>query len=102
MLELSIDNGERATFDLVDSRHNNGLLRLRARFSGRDIVQVAILTTLHEKRVNAADRGLVETPRVVTELRRKLVCLVKNKSASHNHLEVREEPSMYCSKMFLT
>ena len=38
-------------------------------------MQVSVLASLHETRVNAADCGLVEIPHVFTELRQKLVCL---------------------------
>jgi hypothetical protein len=74
ILELAIDIWKGTTFDLVGS-NNNSLPRFRARFSSRDLAQVATLTTLHEARVNAANRSLVETRHVVTELRQKLVRL---------------------------
>ena len=68
ILELSIDLWKGTTLDLVGSCHNDSLPGFRARLSSRNIMHVSVLTSLHEARVNAADRGLVETPHVVTEL----------------------------------
>ena len=75
VLELSIDIWEGTTFDLVGSRHNNGLPCFRARLSSRDVVQVTISTILHEARMKVADSGLVETPYVSTKLREELARL---------------------------
>lgn len=67
IFELCIDHWERTAFYLVGSCHDDSLPGFLARLSSRDIMQVSVLASLHEPRVHAADRGLVETPHVATE-----------------------------------